>query len=51
MVPEDDGSMTWLETVPGMVAEPNVAADVAKIFTNKVNLPTYSCPFMSLTVH
>lgn len=38
VVPEDDGSMNWLETVPGMVAEPHVAADVAKIFTNKVNL-------------
>lgn len=37
VVPEDDETMSWLETVPGMVAEPNVAADVAKVFTNKVN--------------
>lgn len=36
VVPEDDESMTWLETVPGMMAEPNIAADVAKVFTNKV---------------
>lgn len=28
--------MSWLETVPGMVAEPNIAADVANVFTNKV---------------
>lgn len=38
MVPEDDGSMSWLETVPGMVAEPSVAADVARLFKNKVSL-------------
>lgn len=37
MVPEDDESMSWLETVPGIVAEPDVAADVANIFTRKVN--------------
>ncbi|KAL1878771.1 hypothetical protein Daus18300_002047 [Diaporthe australafricana] len=36
VVLEDDGSMSWLETVPGMVAEPNVVADVAQIFTKKV---------------
>lgn len=35
-VPEDDESVSWLEAVPGMVAEPNVAADVAKIFTDRV---------------
>lgn len=40
-VPEDDESMSWLETVPGMVAEPNIAADAAKVFTNKVNLLSY----------
>lgn len=38
VVPENDGSMSWIEAVPGMVAEPNVAADVAKVFTNKVSL-------------
>lgn len=37
VVPENDGSMSWIEAVPGMVAEPNVAADVAKVFTNKVS--------------
>ncbi|KAI3397878.1 hypothetical protein diail_10279 [Diaporthe ilicicola] len=37
VVPEDNGSMSWLETVPGMVAEPNVVADVAQVFTKKMN--------------
>lgn len=41
-VPEDDESMAWLETVPGMVAEPNIAADVAKLFINKVRPPSSS---------
>lgn len=40
-VPEDDESMAWLETVPEMVAEPNIAADVAKLFINKVSLPSF----------
>lgn len=35
VVPENDESMSWLESVPGMIAEPNVAADVAKVFANK----------------
>lgn len=35
-VPEDNATMSWLESVPGMVAEPIVAADVAKIFIDKV---------------
>lgn len=39
-VPEDYESMSWFEAVPGMVAEPNVVADVAKIFTDKVR---HSC--------
>lgn len=36
VVPEDNASMSWLETVPGMVAEPSVVADVAQVFTKKV---------------
>ncbi|KAK7744163.1 hypothetical protein SLS53_003684 [Cytospora paraplurivora] len=36
-VPENDESIKWLDTVPGMVAEPNIAADVAKVFTKKMN--------------
>lgn len=36
-VPEDNESIKWLDTVPGMVAEPNIAADVAKVFTKKMN--------------
>jgi hypothetical protein len=35
-VPEDNASMSWLEAVPGMVAEPSVVADVAQVFTKKV---------------
>lgn len=38
-VPEDKGDMSWLQQVPGMIAEPQVAADVAKIFARKVRLP------------
>lgn len=37
VVPENNASMSWLETVPGMVAEPSVVADVAQIFTKKMN--------------
>lgn len=36
-VPEDNESISWLDTVPGMVAEPNTAADVAKVFNKKMN--------------
>lgn len=36
VVPEDNANMSWLETVPGMVAEPSVVADVAQVFTKKV---------------
>jgi hypothetical protein len=27
---------TWLQTIPGMTAEPNVAAEVARVFSKKV---------------
>lgn len=37
VVPENNESTSWLDTVPGMVAEPNIAADVAKVFTKKMN--------------
>ncbi|KUI66612.1 Phosphatidylinositol 3,4,5-trisphosphate-dependent Rac exchanger 1 protein [Cytospora mali] len=37
VVPEDNDGTSWLDTVPGMVAEPNTAADVAKVFTKKMN--------------
>lgn len=49
-VPEDDEGMSWLETVPGMVADPNVAADVAKVFTNKVSLLCLFCHVSRLTI-
>lgn len=42
VVPEDNSSMSWLETVPGMVAEPSVAADVAQIFMKKVRITCHS---------
>lgn len=35
-VPEDNANMSWLETIPGMIAEPSVVADVAQVFTKKV---------------
>lgn len=34
-VPEDNGGISWLREVPGMVAEPQTAAEVAKIFNKK----------------
>ena len=36
-VPEDKDGISWLREVPGMIAEPQVAAEVAKIFTKKMN--------------
>ena len=35
-VPEDNDGMGWLDAVPGMIADPQVAADVARIFSRKV---------------
>lgn len=35
-VPENTNSLSWLQKVPGMTAEPNVAAEVARVFGNKV---------------
>jgi hypothetical protein len=35
-VPEDNGTTPWLHSTPAMVAEPQVGADVAKIFVKKV---------------
>lgn len=48
VVPENNGSMSWLETVPGMVAEPSVVADVAQVFTKKVRLAHISLMWLSL---
>lgn len=36
-VPEDKDGITFLESVPGMVAEPHVAAEVAQVFNKKVS--------------
>jgi len=39
-VPEHK-SGTWLQKIPGMTAEPKVAADVAKVFSKKVCSKTW----------
>jgi hypothetical protein len=36
-VPEDTGGDSWLQKIPGMTAEPKVAAAVARVFEQKVN--------------
>lgn len=36
-VPEDGGDMTWLQQIPGMMADPQVGAEVSKLFSNKVS--------------
>lgn len=38
-VPEDNDGITWLHSIPGMMAEPHVAAEVAKLFSKKVSNP------------
>jgi len=35
-VPEGKGKPSWLQGVPSVVAEPNIAAEVAQIFGKKV---------------
>ncbi|KAI0515260.1 hypothetical protein F5B22DRAFT_646836 [Xylaria bambusicola] len=36
-VPEERGGRSWLHSVPSVIAEPNVAAEVAQIFGKKIN--------------
>lgn len=36
-VPENTAGDSWLQKIPGMTAEPKVAASVAKVFGQKVN--------------
>ncbi|KAK0618376.1 hypothetical protein B0T17DRAFT_496382 [Bombardia bombarda] len=36
-VPEDKDGESWLREIPGMVSEPQTAAEVAKIFSKKMN--------------
>lgn len=36
-VPEDDGAAAWLHMAPGMTADPDVAADVARIFRTRMH--------------
>ncbi|KAI1839947.1 hypothetical protein JX266_013849 [Neoarthrinium moseri] len=36
-VPEDKGGISWLQNVPGMTAEPDVAADVARVFRERMH--------------
>lgn len=35
-VPEDKDGVSWLPEVPGLLADPQIAAEVAKIFSRKV---------------
>ena len=35
-VPEDRDGISWLQNVPGVLAEPQIAAEVAKVFSKKV---------------
>lgn len=35
-VPEHTSGTAWLQKIPGMTAEPKVAADVARVFGKKV---------------
>jgi hypothetical protein len=37
-VPENTGGTSWLQRIPGMTAEPKIAATVARIFGQKVSL-------------
>jgi hypothetical protein len=41
-VHKDRGEVPWLEKIPGMTAEPQVVAEVAKIFSKKVKLLAYA---------
>jgi hypothetical protein len=34
-VPENIGETSWLQRIPGMIAEPKVAASVARVFEQK----------------
>lgn len=36
-VPEDKDGVAWLRDVPGLLAEPQTVAEVAKIFKNKAS--------------
>ncbi|KAI1500110.1 hypothetical protein F5X99DRAFT_257921 [Biscogniauxia marginata] len=36
-VPEDKGGKPWLQDVPGVIAEPAVAAEVAQVFGKRMN--------------
>ncbi|KAM7196142.1 hypothetical protein V8F20_007177 [Naviculisporaceae sp. PSN 640] len=37
VVPEDKDRVSWLREIPGVVADPQIAAEVAKIFSRKMN--------------
>ena len=44
-VPEHSGGTSWLQNIPGMTAEPKVAAEAAKVFGKRVRYyPTIRCP-------
>lgn len=42
-VPEDRDGVSWLRDVPGVLAEPQIAAEVAKVFSKKVSHDILTC--------
>ena len=38
-VPENRNGMSWLKRLPGMLADPQIVAEVAKIFSKKASSP------------
>jgi hypothetical protein len=40
-VPENAKGLSWLQKVPGMTSEPKIAAEVARMFGNKVKCSGY----------
>lgn len=48
-VPEDDDrAINWLQEVPGMISEAQVAGDVAKVFSRKVIARVHISPWLSV---
>ena len=40
-VPEDDMATAWLHDTPGMLSEPQIAAEVSKILGKRVRTPNF----------
>lgn len=50
-VPEDEGGLGWLQDVPGLMADPDVAAAVSKIFRERVSQLLVVPSFHSLGIN